>query len=164
METTTSEDSNALLGAAREGEPVAWQRLFRMLAPKVAGYLRLQGATDIDDLVSEVFIGVFRNIASFEGSWDQFRSWVFVIAHRRLIDQRRSRGRAPEFVADATDDSPAPGGDVTDEALNLLSTERAIELCARLVVDRPRRAAAAAWSAASPSSRWPRCSASRRER
>ncbi|MBW3661707.1 MAG: sigma-70 family RNA polymerase sigma factor [Actinobacteria bacterium] len=64
----------------------------------MTGYLRVQGATDPDDLASEVFLGVFRNLHRFEGDEAAFRSWVFTIAHRRIIDDRRRRGRRPRTV------------------------------------------------------------------
>ena len=87
--------SDALLERAKTGEARAWNELYRWLAPAVAGYLGLRGAHDVDDLTSETFVAVFRNIATFDGSIDQFRSWVFVIAHRRLLDARRSLARRP---------------------------------------------------------------------
>jgi RNA polymerase sigma factor (sigma-70 family) len=130
------DDFDSLLVAARDGAPWAWQQLFDELAGKVAGYLRVQGAVDVDDLVSEVFIGVFRNIASFEGSGEQFRSWVFVIAHRRLVDERRRRGRSP---VDPLGDLQEHGGqfddDAAETALTQMSAQRVVTLCDRLVPD-----------------------------
>ena len=83
---------DALLLAAHDGAPWAWQHLYTWLAPAVAGYLRAQGAREVDDLTSETFLGVVRGIARFRGDEGQFRSWVFVIAHRRLQDERRQLG------------------------------------------------------------------------
>jgi RNA polymerase sigma-70 factor (ECF subfamily) len=71
--------------------PWAFERLYADLAPVVAGYLRVQGAAEPEDLTSEVFLGVFTGIDSFEGSETQFRSWVFTIAYSRLVDERRRR-------------------------------------------------------------------------
>ncbi|MGH3664858.1 MAG: RNA polymerase sigma factor, partial [Egibacteraceae bacterium] len=73
-----------LLGAARDGAPAACERLWCELAPAVAGYLRVQGSTEPDDLTSEVFLGVFHGLHRFRGDAAAFRSWVFTIAHRRL--------------------------------------------------------------------------------
>ena len=52
----------AVLARARDGAPSAWDQLFRQFAPAVAGYLRLRGSAEPDDLTSEVFIAVFRNL------------------------------------------------------------------------------------------------------
>ena len=72
---------DALLASARHGDAWAWRQLWDWLAPAVAGYCWVQGARDVDDLVSETFLGVVKGIARFEGSEAQLRSWVFVIAH-----------------------------------------------------------------------------------
>jgi RNA polymerase sigma factor (sigma-70 family) len=125
----------ALLGAAQSGAPWAWERLYEWLAPAVGGYLRVQGVTEVDDVVSEVFIGVVRGIGTFVGDESQFRSWVFVIAHRRLQDSRRQARRHP--VPDLPGDRlPArPGGDVEEDALRSLARSRVEHLCARLAPD-----------------------------
>lgn len=85
----------SLLTAACADAPWAYTRLFQALSGPVRGYLQARGARDPDDLTSEVFLGAFRNLCTFEGSLDDFRSWIFTIAHRRLIDERRRRGREP---------------------------------------------------------------------
>jgi RNA polymerase sigma-70 factor (ECF subfamily) len=121
--------SGALLERARTGEAAAWNELYRWLAPAVAGYLRLRGARDVDDLTSETFIAVFRNITTFDGTPDKFRSWVFVIAHRRLIDERRKRGRHPESMA------LRDGASTADEFERALSVEQVKALCAQLPAD-----------------------------
>lgn len=132
---TEQDRFDLVLTAAKRGAAWAWQHLFDELAGKVAGYLRVQGATDVDDLVSEVFVGVFRNIETFEGSWDQFRSWVFVIAHRRLIDERRQRGRSSvEPLGDGDEDS-THNVDAADTALSRLSADKVVTLCNRLAPD-----------------------------
>ena len=131
-------DFDALLRAAQAGRPSAWDGLYRWLAPAIGGYLRLRGAREVDDLTSEVFLAVFRNIGSFSGTEANFRSWVFVIAHRRLQDERRRRVRRPP--ADSFEESSkwgaeSVGGDVEDDALRTLGTARVQSVCARLVPD-----------------------------
>lgn len=122
-----------VLSAAQADSAWAYERLYRALAPSICGYLRIQGAPDPEDLTSEVFLGAFRGIGSFSGDEDQFRSWVFTIAHRRLTDDRRARGCRP-LLADA-EPPDAAGGDVEDEALRRLSAERVRTLCAGLAPD-----------------------------
>jgi RNA polymerase sigma-70 factor (ECF subfamily) len=124
-----------VLHAARAGAPWAFERLYVELAPVVGGYLRLQGAAEPDDLTSEAFLGVFGRLASFEGSEQQFRSWVFTIAHRRLIDERRRAVRRPSIMTADTDLLDRPGGDVEQDAFAELGTARVYELCAGLSDD-----------------------------
>jgi RNA polymerase sigma-70 factor (ECF subfamily) len=105
------------------------------LAPAVAGYLRAQGAAEPDDLTSEVFLGVFRGLGAFSGSEEQFRSWVFTIAHRRLTDERRQAGRRPRTTSELAPDGGVAGPSAEQEALRRLSGERVRDLCDRLVPD-----------------------------
>ena len=124
-----------VLHAARARAPWAFERLYVELAPVVGGYLRLQGAAEPDDLTSETFLGVFGRLASFEGSEQQFRSWVFTIAHRRLIDERRRAVRRPTTMTADTDLLDRAGGDVEQDAFAVLGTARVYELCAGLSDD-----------------------------
>jgi RNA polymerase sigma-70 factor (ECF subfamily) len=130
---------DALLASARHGDAWAWRRLWDWLAPAVAGYFRVQGVRDVDDLVSETFLGVVKGIARFEGSEAQFRSWVFVIAHRRVTDVRRAWG-ARTAVDWADDDFGGALGivdrvDVEQDVLHRLAAERVRAICARLAPD-----------------------------
>jgi RNA polymerase sigma factor (sigma-70 family) len=125
---------DALLAGARSGAPWAWDRLYRWLAPAVAGYLRVQSVRDADDLTSEVFLGVVRGIDRFLGDEAQFRSWVFVIAHRRVQDDRRRRVRRPD-PDELVDDGRLVGGDTEDDVLRSLAASRVHALCARLAPD-----------------------------
>lgn len=102
----------SLLNAARAGRSWAWSRLYSELAGPVLGYLRVRGAAEPEDLLSEVFLQVVRGLATFDGDSQGFRSWVFTIAHHRLVDERRARGRRPVQVRDdlelsGTEDDPA---------------------------------------------------------
>ncbi len=119
----------AVLAAARAGDQAALGRIFTTLAPVVEGYLRLQGASEPEDLTSEVFVGVLRNLDSFEGGEPGFRSWVFTIAHRRLLDDRRRRGRQPTYEPlDAAGD-PAADDDIEAVVGAALGRARVEELC-----------------------------------
>lgn len=122
---------DSVVTAAQGDAAWAYDRLWRAYAPAVVAYLRLQGAFDPEDLVSEVFLGAFRGIGSFSGSEDQFRGWLFTIAHRRLTDERRRASVRPQRA----DFAPIPdrsGGDVEDDAFRRLAEGRVRELCAGL--------------------------------
>ncbi len=120
------ESFDSVLTAARAGADWAWERIYADLAPTVAGYLRGQGAAEPEDLAGETFLQVVRDLARFSGDERAFRSWVFTIAHRRLIDERRRRGRRP--VTPAADETlelaAGSGGDVADESLDRVSDDR----------------------------------------
>ena len=136
---TLGPDFEQVLAAAQQGAGWASSRLYECLAPSVAGYARAQGAGDPDDLTSEVFLGAFQNLGSFAGNEAQFRSWVFTIAHRRIIDDRRARARRPQ--PDSLDDQPGrahharPAGSAEDEALDAMGMDRIREVLDRLAPD-----------------------------
>lgn len=123
---------DTVLAAARAGSPRAFTRIFTALAPVVDAYLRAQGASEPEDLTSEVFLAVLRNLGSFDGDEPGFRSWVFTIAHRRLLDERRRRYRrpAPAPLAEAPE-RPAPD-DVEATVVETLGAEHVRALCDRL--------------------------------
>lgn len=135
-ELPTTQEFQTILEAARSGAEWAWAVIYRDLAGAVKGYLRSRGAVDSDDLASETFLQVARNISTFEGDYNSFRSWVFVIAHRRLLDSRRASGRQPKTVADEAQLAVVPDDQrVDDEALARISTQRVISLFAGLTED-----------------------------
>lgn len=109
-----------VLLAAQGDAGWAFTQIYNALAPAVAGYVRAQAVRDADDIVNEVFLAAFTRIGSFRGNEAQFRSWVFTIAHHRIVDARRAARRRPWIdsfdAADASAGVPAPGS-VEDEAL-----------------------------------------------
>ncbi len=124
------EEFASVLSAARAGADWAWSRLYADLAPTVLGYLRSRGAPDAEDVLGETFLQVVRGLEGFDGDESGFRSWVFTIAHRRLVDDRRRRGRRPVHPAadDVLDGQLPPMAAGEDEALASLGTERVLAL------------------------------------
>lgn len=120
MSTTPFE---VVLASAKAGDPHACAGLYESLKRPIFTYVRLRGAVDPDDVTSEVFLQVFRDLHHFEGDEPGFRAWVYTIAHRRVLDDRRMRSRRPvQAVLDDTADRC--GGDVEDEALNATADRR----------------------------------------
>lgn len=126
---------DGVIDAARAGAPWAFERLYADLAPVVAGYARLQGSLEPEDVTSEVFLGVFAGLESFTGSEQQFRSWVFTIAYRRVTDERRRRSRRPATADVELETVDQVGGDAEEDALEALGRRRVHELCAALSDD-----------------------------
>ena len=124
-----------VLAAAQRGAPWAFERIFGALSPVVAGYLRVQGAAEPDDLCSEVFVAVVRNLDRFTGDEPGFRSWVFTIAHRRLLDERRALARRP-VAAPLTEALDLPASEDVGEAVERsLGIEWVRAECERLAPD-----------------------------
>ena len=113
------EGFESVLRAARAGADWAWDRIYRDLAPAVRGYLRGHGATEPDDLVGEVFLGLVRELPRFSGDERDFRALVFTIAHRRVVDDLRRRSRRPVVAVEPAivAETAGAGGDVAEEAM-----------------------------------------------
>lgn len=97
-----------VLAEAQAGDEGAWRRLYGSVAGAVRGYVAAQGAHDPDDLTSDVLLHLVRGIERFVGDEAAFRSWVFMLAHHRVIDERRRTRRRTDLfrrlpLNDATD-------------------------------------------------------------
>jgi RNA polymerase sigma factor (sigma-70 family) len=107
---------DAVLARARAGDQSAWAALYDALAPQLLGYLRVRGARDADGVLGDVFLHVARGIRGFDGDGLKFRSWVFVVATSRLLDERRRLRRRPtESLESATEERVREPVDVQAE-------------------------------------------------
>jgi len=136
---TSGTDFSEVLRAAQAGEHRALESLYRDLAPGVLGYLRGQGAAEPEDLASEVFVALVRHVRNFRGDERAFRTWVFSIAHHRLVDERRRLARRRSLTVDPAELAEGPaaenGGDVEEEALARLGDRWVLEALSGLTPD-----------------------------
>jgi RNA polymerase sigma factor (sigma-70 family) len=124
-----------LLVAAKGGCSASFERLYRTLAGQVASYLRWHRATDPDGLTNDVFAQVHRNLGRFEGDEQGFRSWLFTIAHHRMIDDRRRASREIPVQSAGAVDETRGCGDVEEDAFAALSRHEVEHLLAVLSPD-----------------------------
>jgi RNA polymerase sigma-70 factor (ECF subfamily) len=73
--------------------PSDFERMYEDYFPKVYNFIfyRLLHKQDTEDLVSEVFLKVARNIFSFNAQKASFNTWIFTIARNTLTDYFRRR-------------------------------------------------------------------------
>jgi RNA polymerase sigma-70 factor (ECF subfamily) len=101
----------------------------------MTGYLRAQGAAEPEDLAAEVFVQAVKSLKRFSGDAAAFRSWIFCIAHNKLVDDARYRSRRPVYpVPDAGADSICSTS-VENEVLSNLAGERVRQLISQLTPD-----------------------------
>ncbi len=125
----------ALVADARAGCPRAFERIYTSLAGQVSSYLRWHRASDPDGLTNDVFVQVHRNLATFEGDVQGFRSWLFTIAHHRMIDDRRRANRQPSVQREIGADDELGLGDVEEDAFAVLAHEEVRGMLAVLSPD-----------------------------
>jgi RNA polymerase sigma-70 factor (ECF subfamily) len=107
-----------VLAAARRGDESAWTRLYLDLAPVLTGYLTGRGASHPEDVTSETLLQVVRDLHRFDGDESAFRSWVFTIAHHRMIDDvRKAKARPADATEDATLERHAPSDTFEDHTV-----------------------------------------------
>lgn len=128
-------DFDPVLAAARRGSAEAFQALYGDLVRPVAAYLRGKGVPDVEDLTSEVFLAVFTGLERFTGGQPEFRSWVFTIAHRRVVDHWRRAARSPVLGEYAPEDDDRSTPSAEDEALDAIGSARVHELLGSLTPD-----------------------------
>ena len=125
-----------VLEGAQAGAEWAWTALYRAMAPVVLGYLRARGARDAEDLMGEVFLGVVRDLPTFQGDERALRAWVLTIAHHRLIDDTRHRARRPvEPAGAAVLESRGPTADSEQEGLEAVERREVQEVIGALTAD-----------------------------
>lgn len=139
--------SAAVLEAARRGDPDALSELWRAYQAPLLRYLRVRRTVSPDDVASTVWIDVARSVARFEGDGDDFRRWLFTIAHRRSVDEiRRSVRRdgvairVADTVVAATTDEDHDGVHALDRAIALVASlpdSQAEAVMLRIVHDLP---------------------------
>jgi len=131
----------SVLAAAKTGADWAWAEIYRDLAGPITGYLTSRGGVEPDDLVSETFLQAARGIRGFSGDEPAFRSWIFVIAHRRLQDERRAARSQPRTISLVDDDSAVRAadagvaGNAESEVLAVLALEEVVTLLSSLTDD-----------------------------
>jgi RNA polymerase sigma-70 factor (ECF subfamily) len=124
-------DFPATLAEAQAGSDSALSSLYCELQPEVLAYLRQRAPRDADDLCSEVWLDVHRGLGRFSGDEAGFRGWVFTIARRRLIDDRRRAQRRP--TSPLTDPDRLAGDyDPEAEAVGAVTASEVRELVERL--------------------------------
>lgn len=103
-------DERELVQRCRLGDQAACTSLVETYA-RMVGTVVWRATEDraaVEDLVQDVFLRVFRALPSF-GERAKLSTWIYTIAHRVAIDQRRRAGRCREEPGADHDDSADPG-------------------------------------------------------
>ena len=117
------------LPLAQAGDEHAAGLIFRAYQPYLLRYLRSQEPRVAEDLAAEVWVAAAGALRGFDGDENGFRSWLFTVARRRVIEHRRKGLRRrtdpvdPDALDEMTDDQD-PG----DRAATTVDAERAIGL------------------------------------
>ena len=87
-----------LIARWRRGDERAASELVARHAQALARFAASFGAHDeIDDLVQDTFIRAFQSLDGFRAE-SSFRTWLFTIERRLLLDRRRAEKRRPSRI------------------------------------------------------------------
>ena len=128
--TERRDDSDLLrlIRKAQQYDGQALSALCELFFEDVYSYFhyRARDVADAQDLTNDVFLRLVESIQSFEPARGTFRTWIFGVAHHRLVDYRRRQALRDHRLLDEgltdSDDGPA------------------VQAEARLTQDRLRRA------------------------
>jgi RNA polymerase sigma-70 factor (ECF subfamily) len=126
----------AAVARAQDGDESAFAAAYRIVQPGLLGYLRGLVGEDAEDVASDAWLEIARDLGRFRGDGAGFRGWTATIARHRALDHLRRRRTRPQAATLDQDVLELPGPHSThDQALEALSTERALELLRRLPRD-----------------------------
>ncbi|KUO21670.1 RNA polymerase sigma factor [Streptomyces dysideae] len=119
----------AAVARAQDGDEAAFAVAYRLVQPGLLGYLRGMVGDDAEDVASDAWLEISRDLGRFKGDGAGFRGWSATIARHRALDHLRRQKVRPRSSALEQDVLELPGVHSThDQALESLSTEYALEL------------------------------------
>jgi RNA polymerase sigma-70 factor (ECF subfamily) len=134
MEDRETAELTLAVPLARHGDPEAFRVLYRGVQPRLLRYLKgMVGAGDAEDVASETWAQIARDIGSFVGDGDAFRGWAATIARHRALDHLRRQRRRPSTTVPLEALEFLVGGDDTAaDAITAVETDAAVALIATL--------------------------------
>ena len=112
----------ALAEAARAGDAIAWEVLYRNVQPRLRNYVARRVETGYaDDVVSDTMARALSSIHVFEWGPSGFDGWVFGIARRAIAEhhhvarRRRQQNEAVDRIVEGKEAGPDEGLIVADD-------------------------------------------------
>ena len=112
------------------GDPQAWQQLVVSQHRRIYAicYRFTGSATDAEDLTQEVFLKLYRNLASFDVERGSFQTWITTLARNLLVDHfRRTRLERASDSLDASFSGDDEGATLADRLAELTDPGRSPE-------------------------------------
>ena len=89
-------DLEAALKAAQSGDEMAFATLWRENNSRLTKFVQsrtYKSDLDFEEIVSETWLNVARDVRKFKGNYSGFTAWVYSIARNRIVDASRKRDR-----------------------------------------------------------------------
>lgn len=86
----------AALKAAQSGDEMAFATLWRENNSRLTKFVQsrtYKSDLDYEEIISETWLNVAKDVRKFKGDYSGFTAWVYSIARNRIIDSSRKRDR-----------------------------------------------------------------------
>ncbi len=122
-----------LMSAAQGGDSAQYVQLLTRVSELTKRYVskRVDEGAWVDEVVQETLISIHESRHTYDPS-RSFASWMFAIAHHRVIDHFRKLKRRLELEEDT-------GGELPDVAIEAFSPDDTREVAARIIATLPPR-------------------------
>lgn len=136
LPTPVELDMSAAVELAKDGDQESFRLLYRAVQPLLLRYLWALVGDDAEDVASEAWLQIARDLTSFRGDYDGFRGWAATIARHRAMDHVRRMRRRPSVAVPVEEfRGLADQADPAIQAMEAMSTEAAIRLIGTLPRD-----------------------------
>ncbi len=115
----------ALIARAQQGDTAAFRQLFRRHQGTVSRivYRMIGPSPDVEDVVQDVFLNVYRSLPSFRGD-AKFSTWLYRLATNvTRMHLRRGRSR-PRFADQEVPEAPRDGAPIETPEVEVERAER----------------------------------------
>lgn len=92
----SSEELEAAVDAARGGDEMAFATLWRENNSRLTKFVQARtynSNLDFEEIISETWMSVAKDVRKFKGDYSGFTAWVYSIARNRIVDASRKRDR-----------------------------------------------------------------------
>lgn len=119
-------------------DPELFSLVYRTYASQVLGYLTARGVEDPEAVMQEVFLAVLPRLETVSGGVPGLRTFLFSVAHARMVDDHRRQSRTPmklpfDAQLDQREESSAEA-----EALDHVSPAEVLGLLQKVLLDDQR--------------------------
>jgi len=109
------------LQALRGNQAELFSAVYQSYAGPVLGYLTAKGVSDPEAVTQDVFLAALPRLDDIQGGVNGLRTFVFSVAHARMVDEHRKQSRAPEHHEFEAERDTRESSSAESEALGLLA-------------------------------------------
>lgn len=136
VDPQAEDELSSAVRSAMLGDERAFGVLYRSVQPGLLRYLRLLVAADAEDVASETWLQIVRDLRSFTGDGNGFRRWAVTIGRNRAMDHLRRQQRRPAILVPVDTLVELAGTDDTAlSAVEAIGTDAALAMIGSLPPD-----------------------------